>query len=33
MMLNVLYFGINGIIAIKRNTCCEAEYVGSAKPR
>ena len=33
MMLNALYSGMHGIIAMKRNTCCEAEYVGNAKPR
>ena len=33
MMLNALYSGMHGIIAMKRNTCAKAEYVGSAKPR
>ena len=31
MMLNALYFDMNEIIAMKRNTCCEAEYVGNVK--
>ena len=31
MMLNALYSAMDGIIAMKRNTCAKAVYVGNAK--
>ena len=33
MMLNALYSAMDEIIAMKRNTCAKAVYVGNAKPR
>ena len=33
MMLNALYSDMNEIIAMKRNTCAKAVYVGNAKSR